>query len=197
LTKDLRIVHIQLPGGRLGFRDHVVNTFNERVESFIVDEDGIIHFLTNKGDIRNVSDEGKRICCAQGSNLIVKYWNKIISVGSDSFLVAGYSTDKEIESFNSLILVRGNSSNLFDCLDLKCYFATDQRNQHNICENPILKMVELKTKRSSNLSFVLAAEFYYTVHLLMVRTGQNQSLQAIDKNTSLHCKCRFRFTKLD
>lgn len=190
-------MQIELADGRLGFRENFVNTFNERVERFVVDVYGIVHFLTDRGDIRNASDEGKRISCAQGSKQIVKYWNKIISVGPDSFLVAGYTVKKKVKSFNSLILVRGYSSNLFDCLDLKCYVNAGKHILHNITENPILKMVELKTGRSTNLSLVLAAEFYYTIHLLMVRTGQNQSLQAIDKNTSLHCKCRFRFTKFD
>lgn len=172
LTTDLHIVQIELPDGRLAFRDHVVNTFNERVESFIVDEDGIIHFLTNKGDIRSVSDEGKRICCAQGSNLIVKYWNKIISVGPDSFLVAGYSTDKEIESFNSLILVRGYSSNSLFCLNLITNNGQDRSSQtsHSRKPNNQNGRTENQTLKKSKLCFSSRILLYHPS-----TRGQNRS----------------------
>jgi hypothetical protein len=45
-------------------------------------------------------------------------------------------------------------------------------------------MLEIKSEKYKDLSYVLAAD-YYTIHLLIVRTGENQSIQLKEsKNVS-------------
>ena len=51
--------------------------------------------------------------------------------------------------------------------------------------NPVLRMLEIKSEKYKDLSYVLAAEDYRTIHLLIVRTGENQSIQLKEsKNVS-------------
>ena len=46
-------------------------------------------------------------------------------------------------------------------------------------------MLEIKSEKYKDLSYVLAAESYRTIHLLIVRTGENQSIQLKEsKNVS-------------
>jgi hypothetical protein len=49
----------------------------------------------------------------------------------------------------------------------------------------VLRMLEIKSEKYKDLSYVLAAEDYSTIHLLIVRTGENQSIQLKEsKNVS-------------
>jgi hypothetical protein len=46
-------------------------------------------------------------------------------------------------------------------------------------------MLEIKSEKYKDLSYVLAAQLNYTIHLLIVRTGENQSIQLKEsKNVS-------------
>jgi hypothetical protein len=84
-------VRIDLPSGSQNqCTESVINAHNEKVEDFLVDPDGSIHFLTDKGMIRSLTDPNLQINCAEGQNPVVNYWNKLIRVGDNSFLAAGY-----------------------------------------------------------------------------------------------------------
>ena len=84
-------MRIDLPSGSQNqCTESVINAHNEKVEDFLVDPDGSIHFLTDKGMIRSLTDPNLQINCAEGQNPVVNYWNKLIRVGDNSFLAAGY-----------------------------------------------------------------------------------------------------------
>jgi hypothetical protein len=96
-------VRIDLPSGSQNqCTESVINAHNEKVEDFLVDPDGSIHFLTDKGMIRSLTDPNLQINCAEGQNPVVNYWNKLIRVGDNSFLAAGYR-----DSSKSNIIIQG------------------------------------------------------------------------------------------
>jgi hypothetical protein len=104
-------VRIDLPSGSQNqCTESVINAHNEKVEDFLVDPDGSIHFLTDKGMIRSLTDPNLQINCAEGQNPVVNYWNKLIRVGDNSFLAAGYCADQSSLS-NILTLGRYNQLN--------------------------------------------------------------------------------------
>jgi hypothetical protein len=103
-------VRIDLPSGSQNqCTESVINAHNEKVEDFLVDPDGSIHFLTDKGMIRSLTDPNLQINCAEGQNPVVNYWNKLIRVGDNSFLAAGYCADPSPS--NILTLGRYNQLN--------------------------------------------------------------------------------------
>ena len=100
-------MRIDLPSGSQNqCTESVINAHNEKVEDFLVDPDGSIHFLTDKGMIRSLTDPNLQINCAEGQNPVVNYWNKLIRVGDNSFLAAGYCSNS---SSNIIIQGRYNS----------------------------------------------------------------------------------------
>jgi hypothetical protein len=92
-------VRIDLPSGSQNqCTESVINAHNEKVEDFLVDPDGSIHFLTDKGMIRSLTDPNLQINCAEGQNPVVNYWNKLIRVGDNSFLAAGYCDTPKVNT---------------------------------------------------------------------------------------------------
>ena len=106
-------MRIDLPSGSQNqCTESVINAHNEKVEDFLVDPDGSIHFLTDKGMIRSLTDPNLQINCAEGQNPVVNYWNKLIRVGDNSFLAAGYCENRD-EHSSTLILDRYSSPTVF------------------------------------------------------------------------------------
>jgi hypothetical protein len=171
-------VRIDLPSGSQNqCTESVINAHNEKVEDFLVDPDGSIHFLTDKGMIRSLTDPNLQINCAEGQNPVVNYWNKLIRVGDNSFLAAGYCN-----TLPSNTLVQGEYAHDKNTLNIPSIKSTCILTAEGY---PVLRMLEIKSEKYKDLSYVLAAEYYCTIHLLIVRTGENQSIQLKEsKNVS-------------
>ena len=186
LNTELQLVKLDVKqiGSGVTQADRVEDVFSElgKIEDFLIDEKGNITFLTPEGKIKewikdpnaaiNAKHQGKLSdksldCTKHTQN--VSYWNKLAKIGN-CILAAGSSMEKKGTSV--LCLVEGWG---MACppLIVPCSWS---RLWMIIGDHPILRMLEIPSKKYPGVTFVLAAEHYNNAHLLALTLGNKKRM---------------------
>ena len=185
LNTELQLVKLDIKqiGSGVTQADRVEDVFSElgKIEDFLIDEKGNITFLTPEGKIKewikdpnaaiNAKHQGKLSdksldCTKHTQN--VSYWNKLAKIGN-CILAAGSSNE---EKTSVLCLVEGWGMVcpplIVPCSFRRLWIRTDYA--------PILRMLEIPSKKYPGVTFVLAAEAYFVSHLLALTLGAKKRM---------------------
>ena len=185
LNTDLQLVKldVKLIGSNVTQADKVEHVFSElgKIEDFLIDEKGNITYLQPDGKIKewirneNQPDptkpkgtiSNKSLDCAKHTQN-VSYWNKLAKIGN-CILAAGSSRSKNT---NALCLV-DEWEVVLPRLIIPCSYC---RIWLRIDDIPVLRMLEIPSKKYPGVTFVLAAEFHHSVHLLALTLGNKKRM---------------------
>jgi len=185
LNTDLQLVKldVKLIGSNVTQADKVEHVFSElgKIEDFLIDEKGNITYLQPDGKIKewirneNQPDptkpkgtiSNKSLDCAKHTQN-VSYWNKLAKIGN-CILAAGSSRDKN----TSVLCLVEEWEIVLDPLAIRC---SEGRFTLRIEDFPVLRMLEIPSKKYPGVTFVLAAEARFVSHLLALTLGAKKRM---------------------
>ena len=179
LTTELKLMKLELKlNGRPGYQENAVPIEgNPKVEDFFCEKVNggcKITYITDKGLIKEFgsgADQNKSLDCTKHTQN-VNYWNKVVKVGN-CVLAAGYTNTEDSES-NSVVL--GEEYVCLQTLSIPSSSSLGLTSGYY----PVLRMLEIPSKKHKNVTFVLAAECYYISHLLALTLGKTKRMVKVD-----------------
>ena len=180
LTTELKLMKLELKlNGRPGYQETAVPIEgNPKVEDFFCEKVNggcKITYITDKGLIKEFgsgADPNKSLDCTKHTQN-VNYWNKVVKVGN-CVLAAGWNKTASPYS-NSVVL-----GEEYACLQTLCIPASTSGLGLTSDNRPVLRMLEIPSKKHKNVTFVLAAEYAYISHLLALTLGKTKRMVKVD-----------------
>ena len=182
LNTELKLIRMQLTKiGTPGYKDSEI-PIPEKIEDFLIEDMGTdkpkIIYLTEKGMIKEYTEgvvSNKSLDCTKYTQN-VNYWNKLAKVGK-CILAAGYSKSKQ----NTLVSV---DEEWTDAETVS--IPSSSTLSLTVDGYPVLRMLEIPSTKEKRVTFVLAAESAYTVHMLAIANikGNPTKKRRIEKTDS-------------
>lgn len=180
LNTELKLIKLTLnTAGNGPHQESIVPIPDQKIEDFFLEAvtvNGVkgckITYITDKGVIKEYganADPNKLLDCTKYTQN-VNYWNKVVRIGK-CVLVSGYNKNTKT---NTLVLGEGSGE-----IETKTLAIPHPSGRW---DRPILRMLEIPSKKHKGVTFVLAAEcFMASVHLLALTLGKKKRMEKIDQ----------------
>ena len=190
LNTELKLIRMQLTKiSNTGYKDSEI-PIPEKIEDFLIEDMGTdkpkIIYLTEKGMIKEYTEgvvSNKSLDCTKYTQN-VNYWNKLAKVGN-CVLVAGCTETHPTwkKPYSNTVVMVDNEWTLGYLLLIPHTASTTLLTSDSW---PVLRMLEIPSTKEKRVTFVLAAEYAFTVHMLAIANikGNPTKKRRIEKTDS-------------